>query len=67
MNESVYQALKMAEDYHSRKYASNTEQSYPTITEILSTAREIFDFINHIGFEDDNEGDEFPLNVEDLV
>ena len=66
MNESVYQALKMAEEYHSRKYASNPEQSYPTITEILATAREIFEFIVLIN-EDEIEDDEFPLNVEDVV
>lgn len=66
MNESVYQALKMAEEYHSRKYASNSDQSYPTITEILATAREIFDFINLIN-EDEIEDDEFPLNVEGVV
>ena len=66
MNESVYQALKMAEEYHSRKYASNSEQSYPTITEILATAREIFDFIILIN-EDGIEEEDFPLNVEDVV
>lgn len=65
MNESVYQALKMAEEYHSRKYASNTELPYPTITEILATAREIFDFINLINEEGIEDG--FPLDSEDLV
>lgn len=65
MNESVYQALKMAEEYHSRKYASNTEQAYPTITEILTTARSIFDFINALS--DDELGEEFPLDVNDIV
>ena len=62
MNESVYQALKMAEEYHSRKYATNTEQAYPSITEILATAREIFDFINALSDVDE----EFPLNVDDI-
>ncbi len=65
MNESVYQALKMAEEYHSRKYASNTEQAYPTITEILTTARSIFDFINALS--DDELNEEFPLEVKDLM
>jgi hypothetical protein len=63
MNESVYQALKMAEEYHSRKYASNSEQAYPTITEILATAKEIFDFITSLNVDDE----EFPLEVNDLV
>ena len=63
MNESIYQALKMAEEYHSRKYASNQDQSYPTITEILTTAREIFDFINDLNESDE----EFPLDVSDIV
>tara|TARA_B100001029_G_C14952589_1_gene389698 strand:- start:410 stop:610 length:201 start_codon:yes stop_codon:yes gene_type:complete len=66
MKESIYQALKMAEEYHSQKYASNSEQSYPTITEILATAREIFDFIILIN-EDGIEEEDFPLNVEDVV
>ena len=66
MNESIYQALKMAEEYHSSKYASNPEQSYPTITEILATAREIFDFIK-LANEDEIEDEDFPLNVEDVV
>jgi len=65
MNESVYQALKMAEEYHSRKYASNQEQAYPTITEILTTAREIFEFINLLN--DDELNEEFPLEVKDLM
>ena len=63
MNESVYQALKMAEEYHSRKYASNPEQTYPTITEILATAKEIFEFISALNVEDE----EFPLDVSDIV
>ena len=63
MNESVYQALKMAEEYHSRKYASNPEQAYPTITEILATAKEIFEFISALSVEDE----EFPLDVSDIV
>jgi hypothetical protein len=63
MNESVYQALKMAEEYHSRKYASNPEQPYPTITEILATAKEIFEFISSLSVEDE----EFPLDVNDIV
>lgn len=63
MNESVYQALKMAEEYHSRKYASNPEQAYPTITEILTTAKEIFEFISSLSVEDE----EFPLDVSDIV
>jgi hypothetical protein len=65
MNESVYQALKMAEEYHSRKYASNQEQAYPTITDILATARDIFEFITTLSEEDLNE--EFPLEVDDIV
>ena len=63
MNESVYQALKMAEEYHSSKYASNPEQAYPTITEILATAKEIFEFISSLSVEDE----EFPLDVSDIV
>ena len=63
MNESVYQALKMAEEYHSSKYASDPEQAYPTITEILVTAREIFNFINALSDVDE----EFPLDVDDVV
>lgn len=63
MNESVYQALKMAEEYHSRKYTSNPEQAYPTITEILATAKEIFEFISSLSVEDE----EFPLDVSDIV
>ena len=63
MNESVYQALKMAEEYHSRKYASNPEQAYPTITKILTTAKEIFEFISSLSVEDE----EFPLDVSDIV
>lgn len=65
MNESIYQALKMAEEYHSRKYASNTEQPYPTITEILATARDIFEFITTLS--DDELDEEFPLNANDIV
>ena len=64
MNESVYQALKMAEEYHSRKYASNSDQAYPTITEILTTAREIFEFIKALSGD---EVEEFPLDVSDIV
>ena len=64
MNESVYQALKMAEEYNSRKYASNSDQAYPTITEILTTAREIFEFINALSGD---EVEEFPLDVSDIV
>ena len=64
MNESVYQALKMAEEYHSRKYASNSDQAYPTITEILTTAREIFEFINALSGD---KVEEFPLDVSDIV
>ena len=63
MNESVYQALKMAEEYHSRKHASNPDQAYPKITEILVTAREIFEFINSLSDLDE----EFPLDVDDVV
>lgn len=67
MNEATYQALKMAQEYHERKYESKEDLPYPTMTEILSTAQEIYNWIINLNPEDSDEDLEFPLEVEDLV
>lgn len=72
MNEATYQALKMAQEYHERKYQSNKEMDlqinpFPTMTEILATANEIYNWIISLNPEDSGEELEFPLEVEDLV
>lgn len=67
MNEATYQSLKMAQEYHERKFNSNEGQPYPTMTEILATANEIYNWIITLNPEASVEDLEFPLEVEDLV
>jgi hypothetical protein len=56
MNEATYQALKMAQDYHERKFASNPDQSYPTMIDILATAKEIYDWILENDIQENEDG-----------
>ena len=66
MNEATYQALKMAQEYHERRYENSKDIPYPSMIEILSTAREIYNFILELNPENDS-FEEFPLNVTDLA
>ena len=66
MNEATYQALKMAQDYHERRYENSKGTPYPSMAEILSTAKEIYNFILELNPENDS-FEVFPLEVTDLA
>jgi phosphomannomutase len=63
MKEATYHALKMAQEYHERKYDNSKDSTYPSMAEILATAKEIYDFIIALDPDADESFEEFPLEI----
>tara|TARA_Y100001970_G_C14236077_1_gene861862 strand:+ start:2210 stop:2410 length:201 start_codon:yes stop_codon:yes gene_type:complete len=66
MNEATYHALKMAQEYHERKYENSKDCPYPSMVEILATAKEIYDFIILLDPQADS-FEEFPIDITERV